>query len=150
MKIIIKSTNFDLNQEIKDYIEEKIGGLEKFADIFQGGKYFGGYFGKGKPRAEAWVDIGKLTKHHKTGPYFRAEVQMRFPGKSIRSEAVAENLKMAICQAKDELQGLLDKYEGKIIAKERRGARIFKKIIHLSPLSWFQKRKGGRSKEEGL
>jgi len=150
MKIVIKSTNFELNQEIKDYIEEKIGGLEKLADTFSREKYFDGYLGKGKPRAEAWVDVGKLTKHHKTGPYFRAEVQMHLPGKSIRAEAIAENLKMAICQTKDELQELLKKYDEKTMAKERRGARFFKILTHLSPLAWFHKRKGGRPRAEGL
>jgi len=150
MKIVIKSTNIELSQEIKDYIEEKIGGLEKLADVFSGEIYFDGYLGKGKPRVEAWVDVGKLTKHHRTGPYFRAEVQMHLPGKSIRSEAVAESLKLAICQTKDELQELLKKYDEKIIAKERRGARVFKILTHLSPLTWFNRKKGGRSREEGL
>ena len=34
-----------------------------------------------------WVEIGKTTQHHQKGKVFRAECQMRLPGKSIRSTA---------------------------------------------------------------
>lgn len=87
MKIIIKAMNLDLTQEVKDYIQEKIGDLEKFAEVFQKEKYYNDFFTKGKPRVEAWVEIGRTTLHHQKGPFFRAEAQMHFSGKSLRAEA---------------------------------------------------------------
>jgi len=57
MKIVIKTTNIKLDQALEDFIERKINDLEKFAKVFQGEEYFNGYYGKGKPRVEAWVEI---------------------------------------------------------------------------------------------
>ncbi len=116
MKIVIKTKNLKLNSDLKDFIEEKINSLEKFAKIFQDEKkYFNGFYGKGKPKIEAWVEIEKTTLHHKKGPVFRAECQMRFPGKSIRSTAEAKNLRLAITEIKDELQREIKQYKEKRI-----------------------------------
>jgi len=115
MKIIIKTKNLKLNQALKNFIEEKINSLEKFSKIFQN-NYYGDFFGKGKPRVEAWVEIGKESRHHQKGPYFLAECQMRFPKKSLRSVAESEDLKQAITEVKDELQRELKQYKTKLIA----------------------------------
>lgn len=147
MKIVIKATNFKLDQELKDYIQEKIEGLERFLKIFQDEKYYNGFFTKGKPRVEAWVEVGRTTLHHRKGSIFRAEVQMHLPDKSVRAEAEAEDLKLAIVQVKDELQRELKKYKGKAEAVSKRKARFFKKLLHLSPLARFRKR--GRIRDEG-
>jgi len=72
--------------------------------------------GKGKPRVEAWVEIGKESRHHQKGPYFLAECQMRFPKKSLRSVAESEDLRQAITEVKDELQRELKQYKTKLIA----------------------------------
>ena len=122
MKIIIKTTNIKLNRALENFIEKKINDLEKFSKIFHK-KYFDGYYGKGKPRAEAWVEIGKTTSHHRKGPFFRAECQMRLPGKSLRSEALAKDLRQAVVEVKDELQRQLKQYKNKFIAKARKKQR---------------------------
>jgi len=118
MKIIIKTKNLKLSQALKNFIEEKINSLEKFS-------FFGSpaqilknktWEGKGKPRVEAWVEIGKESRHHQKGPYFLAECQMRFPKKSLRSVAESEDLRQAITEVKDELQRELKQYKTKLIA----------------------------------
>ena len=149
MKIIIKTTNLKLNQALKDFIEEKIGSLEKFAEIFQK-RYFDNFFGKGKPRVEAWIEIGKTTLHHRKGPFFRAECQMRFPGKSLRSIACSKDLRLAITEVKDELQRQLKQYKNKLTAQTERRQRRLKKSLRLHPLAKFKKRKGVRIREEGI
>ena len=116
MKIIIKTKNLKLNQTLKNFIEEKINSLEKFSNIgrWEGGvqkEYLDSFFGKGKPKVEAWVEIGKESRHHQKGPYFFAECQMRFPKKSLRSVAKSEDLRQAITEVKDELQRELEKYK---------------------------------------
>ena len=113
MKIVIKTTNLEISQELRDYIQEKINSLEKFAKVFQGKNYYNGFFTKGKPKVEVWVEVGRTTKHHQKGDIFRAEAQMRLPGKSLRAESEKNNLKLAITEVKDELQLKLKKYKGK-------------------------------------
>ena len=101
MKIIIKTKNIELTQALKKYIQEKFNSLEKFAKIFQNKKeYFNHFFGKGKPRVEAWVEIGKETLHHQKGLVFWAECQMRFPKRSLRSTARAKDLKWQLLKLK--------------------------------------------------
>jgi len=148
VKINILTKNIKLTPALKDFIEEKINPLEKFAKILYNEKYFNHFFRKGKPRVEAWIEIGKETLRHKKGPFFYAECQMKFPKKSIRSTARAENLKLAINEVKDELQRELKEYKEKIMAKEERRIRIFKKEVKLSPRARFYRK--GRIREEGI
>ena len=154
MKINILTKNIKLTSALKNFIEEKINPLEKFVkvlysepgrristtppSVMERGKFAKRveisllgekYYKPGKPRAEAWMEVGKETLHHKKGPFFWAECQMRFPGKSIRSTARAENLELAVNEVKDELQRELKEYKEKIMAKEKRGARIFREGI---------------------
>ena len=120
MKVVIKTKNLRLTKALKNFVEEKVNSLEKFLKIFQSAEYFNHFLGKGKPRVEAWVEIGKISLHHKKGPYFWAECQMRLPGKSLRSTAKSNDLKLAITEIKDELQRELKEYKEKIIDKTRR------------------------------
>ena len=149
MKIVIKTTNLKLNQALKNFIEEKIGSLEKFSKIFQN-NYYGDFLGKGKPKVETWVEIGRTTLHHKKGPFFSAKCQMRFPGKSLRSIARSKDLKLAITEVKDELQRQLKQYKNKLTAQTERRQRRLKKSLRLHPLAKFKKRKGVRIREEGI
>jgi ribosomal subunit interface protein len=148
MKIIIKTTKIKLTPAIKAYVREKINSLERFAEDLFDKEYFNHLFGKGKPRVEAWIEIGKTTKHHKKGPIFFAECQMRFPGKSIRSETKRENLKLAITEVKDKLQRELNEYKEKIIAQQERKMRRAKRDLKVSSKARFYRK--GRIREEGI
>jgi len=119
VKIVIKTKNLRLPKAIKNFIEEKINSLEKFLKIF-GKEYYNHFFGRGKPRVEAWIEVGKETFHHKKGPYFWAECQIRLPGKSLKSTAISKDLKLAITEVKDELQRELKEYKEKIIDKTKK------------------------------
>ena len=117
MKINIKATNFKLTPSINKYIEIKISSLEKFI--------------KASPY-ETWVEVGKTTHHHHKGQVFRAEVQLKLPGKSIRVESIKDDIHLAVDEVKDELQRKLKQYQEKQISKAKKGARAFKKELHLS------------------
>ena len=117
MKIVIKTTNLKLNRELSQYVEEKINSLEKFVKVLYNEKYYDHFFSKGKPRVEAWVEIGKTTLHHKKGPFFWAECQMRFPKRSLRATSQRKDLKLAIVEIKDELQRQLKQYKEKFTAQ---------------------------------
>lgn len=149
MKIVIKTKNLDLNQSLREYINEKINSLERFFKVIDNQKdYYGDFFSKGKPSVEAWVEIEKTTLHHRKGKVFRAEAQIHLPGKSIRAEYISEDLRVAINEIKNELQGELKKYKNKLISQRKRGARSFKKETHLSPQARFYRK--GRIREEGI
>lgn len=134
MKINIETKNIVLTQAIKNLIRERIDPLEKFIKVAQGKDYSSPSSGKIKETPVAWVEVGKETLHHKKGPFFRAECQIRFFGKSVRAEAVSKDLRMAITKVKDELQRELKKIKGKLISRKKRKSRTFKKEIKLSPL----------------
>ena len=107
MKINIKATDLKLTSSLQGYIEEKIGSLEKIIPRLKINDFSGG---TGKPAFEAWVEIEKTTFHHHKGKIFRAECQIRLPGKSLRAESVKEELHLAIDEVKDELQRDIKRY----------------------------------------
>lgn len=148
MKIIIKTKNLRLTPTLKELIEEKIGSLEKFLEIFQEEKYYNHFLGKGKPRVEAWVEIKKITLHHQKGLFFRTECQMRLPGRSIRSESVSENLSLAITEVKDKLQRELKEYKEKIADLTKRRTRVSKKELKLA--KEVRVYRNERIREEGI
>jgi len=150
MKIIIKTKNITLSPALQEFIEEKINSLEKFLNIFGEEKYLNHFFSKGKPKIEAWVEVGKETQHHRKGKIFRAECQLRLPGKSIRSESNSKDLRMAVCEVKDELQRELKRYKNKITAKKKRESRTFKKSLKLAKAAQTVRKKGARVREEGI
>ncbi len=110
MKIIFKTKNIKLTPVLKAEIEEKINSLESFCPTEEN---YNDFFGKGKPKIEIWLEIGRESYHHQKGNVFRAEAQLRLPGKSIRSEAVCEDLKSAVDEIKNELQRELKQYREK-------------------------------------
>ncbi|MBU2540148.1 ribosome-associated translation inhibitor RaiA [Patescibacteria group bacterium] len=120
MKIIVRSKNITPSEAIGDFIEEKIGGLKKFIDLLRkDGKI-------GKPTVKVFVEIEKETRHHKKGPYFRAEAQVYLSGRTLRVEAKGEDLKTAIVEVKNEMQQEIKKYKLRKIDLEQRDARSIK------------------------
>lgn len=150
MKVVIKTKNVKLNRALKDFIEEKINDLEKFSKAFQSKKYFNSYYGKGKPRAEAWVEIGKTTLHHRKGPFLRVECQMRILGRSLRAAARSKDLRLAMTEVKDRLQRQLKQYKNRFIAKTKRRQRKLKRSLRLAPSAKIKRKKGARIREEGI
>lgn len=119
MRIIIEAKNFQLTKDIEDYVNEKIGSLGKFLEIFKNGKEIN----KGKPLDEFFVEIGRETRHHRKGDIFRAEAQIHLPGKTLRAEAVSDDIRKAVSEVKDELQQEIKKHKAKTIEKDRRESR---------------------------
>jgi len=101
MQIIIKGTKIKLTKILKDFIEEKIKDLEK---LFKSKV-------KRDFEIKAFVEIGKISRHHRKGEVFFAECQIFLPGEGVRAVAEREDLKLAICEVKDELQVQLKKYK---------------------------------------
>lgn len=130
MKINIKATNIELNDALRIWVQEKIGELEKFLGVFGSESSFKG----GKEKGEAWVEIGKTTRHQLKGDVFRAEVQLYLPKKSLRAEAIDIDLRAAINTVKDELQREIKRYKGKRLSRARRWARKTKQRFRTSEI----------------
>ncbi len=137
MKLNIKATNFKLTPILRQYVEDKLGrDLEKYLEGI-------GF------EAEAWIEVGKTSKHHHKGEVFRAEAQIKLPGKStLRAEAQDVDIHIAIDRVRDKIARELRKYKGKRSAQYKRGARKAKKDLKLDPSARFYRK--GRVREEGV
>lgn len=98
MKINITTKNITLDAPLKIFIEQKIGALEKFIQ---------------KGPISASVEIGKPSKHHKTGSVFYAEVNFNVGGALLRGESSHKDLRTAIDEARDELHQQIKKLKEK-------------------------------------
>ncbi len=98
MKINITTKHITLDEPLRVFIEQKIGGLEKFIQ---------------KGPVLASVEIGMPSKHHKSGPVFYAEVNLKIGGALLRGEETHKDLRTAIDQVRDELHIQIQKLKEK-------------------------------------
>ncbi|MBU1046075.1 HPF/RaiA family ribosome-associated protein [Patescibacteria group bacterium] len=122
MKVNIKTTNIDLDEALVIWVNDKIGELERILGAFGPDEFFAGE----REKTEAFVEIGKISKHHLKGDVFRAEVQLSLPKKSLRAVARDNDLRTAINTAKEEIQREVKKYKGRRVARARKWARKLK------------------------
>lgn len=101
MRIIIKATNLDLTEPLKIYIEEKIGGLEKFLSAID------------SDVIQARVEIARATHHHKQGNVYHVDVNLDLPSKVLRAEKDDTDVRAAIDAVKDKLKREIEKYKAK-------------------------------------
>ncbi len=132
MRIIIKATNIQLSPSIKQYIEEKIGGLERFLKKFD------------PNLVEARVEVGMITRGQRKGDIYLTEVNLGLNGHMIRAEKTEESLNAAIDLVRDELAREIKHYKEKEATKFIRGARSWKKFWQVSPLARFRGSKVNR------
>ena len=98
MKINISYKNITSDEPLKVFIEDKIGGLDKFI---------------GGGQVEARVEIGLPSKHHRSGRIYYAEVNLKVGGKLLRATCQHEDLRNAIVDVKNELQKQIKKFKDK-------------------------------------
>lgn len=118
MNINIKTTNIELTPAISLYVTKKVESLEKFVGSV-----------KKDAEIQAWVEIGRISRHHEQGDVFKAEIQMKLPHASVMVNAEGEDLYAVIDKAKDEMQREIKKAHGKQITKFREGARKIKETL---------------------
>jgi len=126
MNIIIKGTNLELHNDLKEYVNEKIGGLKKFIESEN----------MDSSSVVVRVELAKTTRHHQHGDIYKAEVNLQLPKKMIRSVDESDDICKSIDKVKDELREMINSYKDEKITKTRRGARMIKKIRGISPLAW--------------
>lgn len=125
MKINIKGTNMELTPAITSYVEKKVSAIEKYLD-------------KNQKETVAQVEVGKSTKHHKSGEVFKAEVHLSGVGLNLYAVSEQTDLYAAIDLVKDEIARSLVQLKGKHETLSRKGARLVKNMM--KGLNFFKKR----------
>ena len=100
MKIDITTQNISLDDALDVFVRQKIGTLEKFIN-------------DPNNLVEVRVEIGKPSKHHRSGRIYYAEINMKVGGKLLRATSQHEDLRNAIVDVKYELQVQIRKFKGK-------------------------------------
>lgn len=108
MNITIYAKNIELTLAIKTYAEEKIGSLAKFLRP------------SSAKMAEAKIEVGKPSEHHKTGLIFYAEVDLAVGGRVMRATTQQADLYAAIDEIKEELERQIKKDKEKKVDLRRR------------------------------
>ncbi len=116
MKINIKATAIELTPAITDYVEKKIGAIEK-------------YLNKDNTDLVAQVEVGRSNQHHKSGDIFRAEVHIIGAGLNLYAVSEQADLYAAIDLVKDEIVHNALQVKGKKETMTRRGGRIIKGMM---------------------
>lgn len=118
MNIIIRTKNCELTPTFREFIEEKIGSLDKYSVMFQEDADHDPT--KEKAKVEAVVEIGKSTLHHRKGDNYFAECRLAFPGNTFTVNADSEDLKSSIILVREGLQRQITDYKDKLIEQSRK------------------------------
>jgi ribosomal subunit interface protein len=98
MRLMIKGTNLDLSDDVRDLVDEKITGLSDLLKDVD------------PETVEARVEVGVPQENVVSRALFRAEVNLRLPGQLLRAEAVARTLGAALTEARDKLRPQIEEY----------------------------------------
>ncbi len=102
MQISLKAKEIELTPSLRTYAEDKLGALAKMISKAEQ-----------TSEPELVVEIGRTTRHHHRGPVYRAEANLRLPGKMLRAEHIDLDLRVAIDRLRDKLRMELDKFKNK-------------------------------------
>lgn len=105
MQIDILAKNIELDNPLRVFVHDKIGGLERIL---------------GNAMVNVRVEIGRSTRHHRTGLVFYAEANLRIGKTLLRAEAHHEDLRAAITEVKDDIQIQIKKFKEKNLATRKR------------------------------
>jgi len=116
MNIKIQNTNLELTPSISDYLDKRLVDIAKIVDSHD-------------PFALCQVEIGKKSRHHKSGDIFRAEINLRLKGRDIYITADHEDLYAAIDKLKNDTMNAVKSYKGKRETLWKRGKMKIKKMM---------------------
>lgn len=117
MRLIIKARNIEITKEIEKFVESRLGSLQKFVDVLRKEEAIG------KALAEFFVELERITLHHKKGPFFRVKTRLVLPRKILIAQSNSDGLKNAIVKVKDEMQQEIKKYKFQKTGLDRRKQR---------------------------
>jgi len=107
MKYILQGKNIKITPTIEGFIDGKVKSLERFTSRFN------------QDSLELRIEVGKPSRHHRSGLIFYAELNLKLPGQLLRAEANHLDLNFAINESFGEIEGQVKKFKEKLIAKKR-------------------------------
>jgi ribosomal subunit interface protein len=117
MKHNIKTTNIFLTPAITDYVDKRLLHLDKFISP------------EDRETVMCYADIGKTTKHHKSGDVFKAEFTIHIGGKTLRAVSEKDDLYAAIDAVNDEMANEIKSFKNKRMSLIKRGRAKIKSIL---------------------
>lgn len=116
-KINLRADNYELNEGIKNFVNDKVYAFEKFLPISE--------------KEEVIVDVvlAKTTQHHNNGEIYRAEFALKYKKEFKHSEIISENMISSIEKACEEINRQILKTKEKKINLFRAGSEKAKKWL---------------------
>lgn len=119
MNINLQGKNFELTEALTEYVLKKVTNLEKLlSDIETGG---------GEIKAN--FEVGKSTKHHKSGDVFHADCLISINGEKFYYGSDKEDIYQAIDEVKERLYEEIRRSKDRKQTMFRRGAASVKKML---------------------
>ena len=115
MRVSLKGTNTDLPSSTREYVDKK---LVRTAErlLARNGEVI-----------ILEIEVGKATRHHRTGNIFRAEANLSIGKTLLRAEALGETLNEAIDLAEEELEREIKQFKERKRSLMLKGARSLKR-----------------------
>lgn len=119
MQINLQGKNFEITEAVRDYVLKRVTNLEKILSSIEA---TGG---------DIMVDfeVGKSTKHHKSGTVFHADCLINIKGKEFYASADKEDIYQAIDEIKENLFNDIQKNKDRRQTLFKRGATSVKKML---------------------
>lgn len=119
MQINLQGKNMELTEAIKDYVLKRVTNLERLLSGIE------------KRKGEILIDfeVGKSTRHHKSGDIFHADCSININGASFYTSADADDLYKAIDEVKQTLFNDIEKNKDRKQTLYKRGATSIKKMM---------------------
>ncbi len=102
MNIDIVAHDLELTPALKEYINMRLSGVDKFL----------GRIGEGSD-LYMQVEVARITRHHRKGNVFSAKAVFRVLGNDIRAEAEGEDARVVIDVLKDKIADEIKKFKEK-------------------------------------
>ena len=117
MRVQLKASLIELTPAIEEYATKRIASLDK-------------YFSEEDPdTVMVNIELGKTTRHHKSGEVFKAEVFLRVPGKEYYASSEQEDLYAAIDDVKDDIAREITSWKERSKTLFRKGGARVKNLI---------------------
>ncbi|MCM2339391.1 MAG: ribosome-associated translation inhibitor RaiA [Burkholderiales bacterium] len=119
MNINLQGKNFELTEALTEYVLKKVTNLEKLlSDIETSG---------GEIKAN--FEVGKSTKHHKSGDVFHADCLISINGEKFYYGSDKEDIYQAVDEVKERLYEEIRRSKDRKQTMFRRGAASVKKML---------------------
>ncbi len=116
MRTTIKATNIEHTNAIDTYLAKRLNELERILEP--------------KEKSElARIELGKSTKHHRTGEIFFAEITFHVKKKDFRARAEGADLYEAIDKMQAMIVREVKRHHGLVRTERKKGGREMKRRI---------------------